>query len=732
MALAFSAFLNVDWSPPVAAPPTTAVEGRAVDRALTYTAPVVDEATGFVEVQVPIAAEVARHVDRIVFDGTDVTWFRRNVWPQQTPQFTLMEPLLYGDGSGVIENVHMAEPLPSWLYLGAPVRVQRRDSEGDLVATDYRGFVSHIERGESSVSYQLAGQAAGRAALQHEPPKIVRVRKELGAIWSVLMDRLRIPFAPATGPETGIKSIARGNTDRLTALTELIGEAQKRNGERWTSMPDEAGVYRMFVKDTETIDATVYFTSGASFSTTLAERPNRIYAEGTTRDGKVINGAVAPGMNPDRYVPDFPGTLEEGDSGEGVRLLGLALKQYGYLGREEWLDGEATDFDADMTDAVRELQDDAGLTVTGVVNNATWKAAFDIDVTGYDLSGARIMPLIQSDEVRVDDRSASGAVIGHNPLHVPGTIPVDRSINVGLIEGRRQLKKMARGVFREARDEQWVGDWSTGDSSTPALALVRGEHTPGDAVAEVDVMPAREVRPGMNVWAPLFEGGTLFHVVGVEVSDNGMAVRLSLDTAARDALEVWEIMAARRESRGNLVRAYVDERRRAPSSRDTTSPWVDWMGRINDTVLIPGWNVIQVPAGQAGTIAAIRLHVEGPWIEYATLVTIREVTQADLNERIPDPLAAVAEGDEFWWEERAEWLEGRLWLYASGTYDEPCGYWPHRKSGVLTGDHRDHGSWPFATKFEAPVLYLSIFNPTDAPAWLRGGQALEANVELGL
>ena len=79
---------------------------------------------------------------------------------------TLMEPLLYGDGSGVIENVHMAEPLPSWLYLGAPVRVQRRDSEGDLVATDYRGFVSHIERGESSVSYQLAGQAAGRAALR--------------------------------------------------------------------------------------------------------------------------------------------------------------------------------------------------------------------------------------------------------------------------------------------------------------------------------------------------------------------------------------------------------------------------------------------------------------------------------------------------------------------------------------------------------------------------------------
>ena len=93
-----------------------------------------------------LSADMNRHVDQIVVDGEDVTWWGRTDSPHQTPDFELVLPGSYGPGSWTIEGLNLyLMDRPAWLHEGARVRINRRNAAtGAWVATDWRGFIADI------------------------------------------------------------------------------------------------------------------------------------------------------------------------------------------------------------------------------------------------------------------------------------------------------------------------------------------------------------------------------------------------------------------------------------------------------------------------------------------------------------------------------------------------------------------------------------------------------------
>src|SRR6185312_9584648 len=93
------------------------------------------------------------------------------------------------------------------------------------------------------------------------------------------------------------------------------------------------------------------------------------------------------------------------DSGDGVSVMVAKLAGTDYLARKDRPGG----YDDDAVAAVKALQDDAGLSETGVMNPATWRALFDLDVTGVSLKNAHIAPLAQSPKVHKWNQTANGS-----------------------------------------------------------------------------------------------------------------------------------------------------------------------------------------------------------------------------------------------------------------------------------------------------------------------------------
>jgi len=195
-------------------------------------------------------------------------------------------------------------------------------------------------------------------------------------------------------------------------------------------------------------------------------------------------------------------------------------------------------------------------------------------------------------------------------------------------------------------------------------------------------MSARELRPGMNLWAPLFDGGTLFHISGIDVSNDGADVSLILDTQARDTMPAWEAITRNRETRSNPARAWSGAVRASSVRSDTLADWTDICGNLAHKIPVAGgeWTEIQIPAGQEGVVRKRQMQLEDA-AEFAVILSQKPIGLAMLEARIPAPLTAPDSGRP-WYEREAivDWLDRRGKLDAWGTPEQPCGYDPSRKT----------------------------------------------------
>lgn len=730
------------WEPPIEPPPVTAPPADKI-HARAYTGfehAALGAPPAMTDLQM---AERDRARTRILVAGRDVTFWRGMATPE--PIYSLVSPLLYGSGSITFPQVHASfEQIGTgalhWLKPFASVVIQRLNDAGEVAGVSYRGFLLKATIDGKALTFGLAGEATGRANLVDRQPRIIRRRNDLGYWWYALMRELRLPVAPKV--DTGIVLQNAGGMSTTEYVAHLSAKGVGRSGNQWTTMPNAAGEYVTARKNRTTKHATVYFDDANTvplLERDPSEEPNRIFVTAVSPSGRRIRFAVYPVLQEVRaitYPMDDGSSFGEGttnedtDTGDGVTVMIARLAQVGYLSQELRPGG----FDGDVTNALKELQDDAGLAQTGNMNLNTWAALYDIDIHGYDTGGAKILPAVQSPKVRQFDRTAAGLIRGINPDWDPTVLPVDRTIDMGVGHTENEAREFARQVLVDATQPNWVGTvtFNTG-------ALIEGEHTPGDPLTAADIWDARELQPGMNIWAPLFGGteatpGTLLHVSAVDVGRDGAGrplITATVDTRARDTMEVWQVIQRNRESRRDPGRMWIRSHRSSSIHNDALNEWDSMGGQIQDTPLKGGqWNQVGFVGGQAGTVARLRLRVDEP-CEYVACLTGRQIPTTRLDLRIGNPLTAA--GTERWTDQdiQDDLDENWFMLYVAGDDSQPLGYWPKRKGAAgasLTGLWKDDAGVSYFT-FDDCSLYLSIFPAQDCT--LQGGRIAWNQLETG-
>jgi hypothetical protein len=684
--------------------------------------------------------------DRLLVDGVDVTYFRGV--PTPIPEYLLTEPYAYGPTTlafpqidGNLETLGAGDL--SWIQDGARVEIQRVDADSNVLATDYVGRVIATVVDGRNLTLEVGGELSGPASLINKQPPLVRRVNDVGFWFANLIQTLRLNTADRDGPITGIEIPDGGGGLTWEAWgRQLCSLSQTDAGSQRTIMPTTWGgkTWAFEAKDTTTVDLTLFTDDArvvARLRDDVAEKPNTFYGTCVTPDGVRVRNSKYPGVI-DGPAPEFPGVMTVGDTdadtttGDGVTVLNDKLVAMHYLSiTASFVYGDYTTATAA---AVRELQDRAGLSVTGTVNSATWDALFDVSATGFSLSEARIDPIVQASSVRLFDYTANGSIAGLNDSYDRTVLPVDRNIDYGPGITKPQMLGHARGQYTKiASGKNWVGtidlngfggfagEWDTAD----AAFLNDPDTGPAHIMSQLDI------RPGMNAWLPMFDGGTLVHISGVSVNRATQRVTLTVDTMARDLLEVAAIIERNAEARRSPRREWFAENRASKPAGNLVER-DEHFGQLGQRVELEGneWNIIPVIVGQHGQVNRVDLRTTNDEAEFAVAFFSQKVTRKRLNRRIGNPLTTA---DESVWEtgDVQDWFEDRVLLYASGDGKQPCGYFPRRHrndagdvtDAPITGQHLDDATWPYICAAGSAVLiYMAIYPDRDCT--LRRGQIL--------
>lgn len=610
---------------------------------------------------------------RVVIGGKDVTYFRGVQVP--FPTFGLVSPLLYGSGTITFPQIHAnferaGHGELTWLKKWARVLIQRVDDSGNVVATDYRGFIADFQHEGRNLTCTLAGEATGRAATQKRPMPIFPTITDIGdQVMNTIDHKLRLPIGRI--PNTGIKTMETGGGWQLDFLAEILAKSTELDGDQWTVMPNAAGTYRMFQKDTATIAATVYLDGAAvvgNLRRDFTQEPNRVWAQGIDHDGMRIRFAIYPGLTgSDEFL--FAGPYSPGDSGDAVTQIIWRLYTVGYIDDTPFGLAWTTAADDPVTEAIKDLQEDRGLSQTGVVNAATWTALFSADKTNYSLRQAGIRPAAQLRYTEAFLRDVTGNIVGVNPLYNRTKPLVDEDLDMGAGFTRRQIHRFSKRRLIDDNEANWAGTITVYTG-----AVIDGTHNPGDPLSSADVRDARSIQPGMNLWLPNWDGGTTIHVSGVNVSAG--SVEYTVDTRARDTMPVWERIKRNRQSKMNPARVWDITHRRS-GQVDNTGAFYDGgpFGKITRTHCpADTWTVLVTPAGRSGTLQLLDTQTDTAEALYALSLWGKQVSTAWLDRNLGDPFSnQFAKRVE---KNTKDWQDNRRLLEVWGQKDQPCGYWP--------------------------------------------------------
>jgi hypothetical protein len=677
---------------------------------------------------------------RILIGGVDMTVHRGVLAPDV--DFQLADPLLYGPATVTLPSISAVfeQGAHPNLAKGKRVKVQLVDDNNVVQHTLYKGFVLGPGVGGRNLTLDVGGEAQGRASQMDKQPPIFRDVLDLSRIaWRAIAD-MGLRYLPRLGePGIGIRSLNFGGTGMLEHIEEIIARATKKDGTQRTILPDADGVYRLVDKDTTTVHYTLFVDDAhvvPDLRSDMSEEPNRIYATTVTPAGMRVRFGAYPGLI-QGPAPDYPmaddsyfgvGTTDEDtDTGDGISVMINRLGAVGLLDIRDTPGG----FDDDVADAVNKLGRKAGATApVGSMTPGLWSALWDLDVTGYDRKWSSIQPAAELDEVRRFDRSSSGAVIGLNDEFDPDAIKVDRSVDMGSGFTRKQAADFSETLLSDG--DEWFGTITVN-----TWAVLAGQVDVGATITAADLVDARLVKPGQNIWLPNFAGGILVHVSGVDVS--GDRVAYTVDTRARPAREVWERIQVRRETRRDPSRRWLGNRQ-STRIKDAVQGFDEFGGVIDrDIPLEAGHNVLEIVAGDYGTIRAIRTLVQtvtrdGGSIsvdphEHAVYVFGKEPSAERLNALIGNPLTEA--GERAIRRSAKAYLDSRRLLYSAGTQDEPCGYGRDLKSdgATLTGEHIDDSGFSYVAD-NGCTLFLVVYE--GEATTLRKGRAMWPQLEGGV
>jgi hypothetical protein len=576
---------------------------------------------------------------RLIVGSKDVTRFRDV--PAQIGGYQLQEPYGYGPADFSFPQITSLEVDQwgtgdlAWFDAGKTVTLVQVNETGARVRLVWKGFISLIDITDDGTAIHCDGDASGRLSMLDKHPELFTWVKDAGLLLADAFRKARLTTSPQLGTDTGIELDER----RLSGgslkdyCDGILAQSMKANGDQLTVMPDADGArYVQTWKDRTTVHASVFnVAAGVSLdlSRDLQEEPTTFYGSGRDSDGTLWVNGKYPGLI-QGDPPPFPGTLSLGDSGDDVQTLQSKLVGMGYLSRE---DSAGNDFDAETEEAVKDLQDDAGLAETGVVNSATWDALFDLDDTGLSLRQAYQAPLAQLSAVRKWNRTSNGSKASMNDGYDPARIEVDRTLD-GFGDKKHARRWCKRELSKVQTGKNYVG------TITLSTDVVVGDHTHAENAPE-GVMSRLDLAAGQNVRLHNFDRTTLFHVSGVAV-DSDLTVRLAVDTKARDLMTVAQIRDRNAASRISPSRQWIREHRRSGAMQQIVEA-TEHFGRTWATVdcAADSWTVFPVIAGQSGTVNRISIKVTDSKCELVAAVLARKVSPSYMQSKIGNPFDVV-------------------------------------------------------------------------------------------
>jgi hypothetical protein len=131
---------------------------------------------------------------------------------------------------------------------------------------------------------------------------------------------------------------------------------------------------------------------------------------------------------------------------------------------------------------------------------------------------------------------------------------------------------------------------------------------------------------------------------------------------------------------GSPARQWIRDHRASGQIKDAIDGWDEVGGLLGDRITLEAhkWRVIEVVAGQEGTVQALRTRTD-PNAEYVMAVFGRQIHAKRLARLIGNPLTKA--GAKRWEDEsvRNQLDRDRFLLYVAGDKEQPLGYYPKEK-----------------------------------------------------
>ena len=206
----------------------------------------------------------------------------------------------------------------------------------------------------------------------------------------------------------------------------------------------------------------------------------------------------------------------------------------------------------------------------------------------------------------------------------------------------------------------------------------------------------------------------------------------TVDTLARDLLELAAIKARNTEAKRDIRREWKAENRPRKSSHAMVGH-DEYFGLLDRDIPLKGGRhkVFPVVVGQSGTVNRVRMLTVSDKAVYAVSIWSTHVTEKRLDRRVGNPLT-VAGGESVWEKESLmDFFDDRGLLYAYGDENQPCGYFPRRLKGddgdatgaPITGRHFDDSPWSYLCAAGDPaIVWVDVYPDRDCT--LKKGQIL--------
>jgi hypothetical protein len=666
--------------------------------------------------------------------GTDITTI--DGVPSLLTEYSFAEP--YGElqATVVLPRVTIFD-VPAWMNEGANIDIYRVLGAAEAIALGrdevpfWHGLVDAVSAADNvgvrdAISLSCMGALYAEASMRAHQPILKAMARDIGTSIAHCLDPLSYsrPFNPYrfmfVTAETGILTRERGSRGQMVIdfVDQMLTLAQDSGGQ-WTisrafDVDDQpqARKYYLRLKSEElagAVQENTVFAGGFGVSLSavsdLTQAVNAVYGEGLDptdqsrwRNMKYPELFPSQPAYPDRVAgADYPVT--EGDEDADFTADVVTQLQYALRSGGHYFPGSISGiFDADTTTALEVLQEDAGVTVTGTIeDNGDWDLVFTTDAQDTDLSSGYARPLSEVLESAAYTYAPNGAVTGTNGDY-DGRVRVERPIAYG-DSSKNRARKHARRVTTAAID-------GAPRSHTLTLTCDQAERS------------RHLTREGSWTRINSLQGGTYEDVYVAAVKGmpetDGLPVELTVAEKAFDLLELAARMERNRSAQEDPAKSFYSLRTKQARSFKSA---VGWDKEASAGILRPfdhpggEWVVTRIIGAQSGSIESLTARATSDATEFALAIFGEEITAATLAGIIADPLAEDADYlSPFNNPANEDDLAAVSWVETWGAFDEPGGYFPGAKSRAtaITGRCEDAMSWRFISTDE-PYLWVAVW-----------------------